>query len=197
VTPTIIGLTGTTGAGKSSVLEILERLGAATISSDAVVHELLTTGELRDLLIDRWGDAVAPGGEVDRSKIAAIVFRDSDELAWLESELHPRVGARVARWREDLPAEAELAVNEVPLLFETGLEAAFDAVLTVIAPLELRAERAEGRGLAELEGRDGRQLPEDEKAARSDFVVANDGTLADLEAKLEALLPDLKSAGSG
>jgi len=193
----MIGLTGATGAGKSSVLEILERLGAATISSDAVVHEILTTGELRDLLIERWGDDVAPDGEVDRSKIAAIVFRDQDELAWLESELHPRVGGRVARWREELEPGVELAVNEVPLLFETGMEAAFDAVLCVTAPLELRAERADGRGLGELEGRDGRQLPESEKAARSDFVVANDGTLEELEAKLEALLPDLKSAGSG
>jgi len=190
-----IGLTGSTGAGKSSVLEILERLGAATISSDAVVHEQLTTGELRDLLIDRWGAEVAPGGEVDRSKIAAIVFRDPDELAWLESELHPRVGARVARWREGIDPGVALAVNEVPLLFEAGMEGAFDAVLCVTAPLELRAERASGRGLEELEGRDGRQLTESEKAARSDFVVANDGSLEDLEAKLDALLPELKSAG--
>ncbi len=189
-----IGLTGSTGAGKSSVLDILERLGAATISSDAVVHELLTTGELRDLLVERWGEEVAPGGEVDRSKIAAIVFRDPDELAWLESELHPRVGARVAAWRENVPAETAIAVNEVPLLFETGMEAAFDAVLCVIAPLEVRAERATGRGLAELEGRDGRQLPEAEKAARSDFVVTNDGSLDELENKLAALLPELKSA---
>ena len=192
---TFIGLTGTTGAGKSSVLEIFERLGAATISSDAVVHEILTTGELRDLLIERWGDEVAPDGEVDRSKIAAIVFRDPDELAWLESELHPRVGGRVARWREELDPSVALAINEVPLLFEAGMEDAFDAVLCVTAPLDVRAERADGRGLGELEGRDGRQLPEAEKAARSDFVVANDGTLAELEAKLEALLPDLKSAG--
>jgi dephospho-CoA kinase len=192
---TFIGLTGTTGAGKSSVLEILERLGAATISSDAVVHEILTTGELRDLLIERWGDEVAPGGEVDRSKIAAIVFRDPDELAWLESELHPRVGGRVAEWREGLDPGVALAVNEVPLLFETGMEDAFDATLCVTAPLEVRAERADGRGLAELEGRDARQLSGAEKAARSDFVVANDGTPAELEAKLEALLPDLKSAG--
>jgi dephospho-CoA kinase len=196
VTPRFIGLTGSTGAGKSSVLEILERLGAATISSDAVVHELLTTGELRDMLIDRWGDEVAPDGEVDRSKIAAIVFRDPDELKWLESELHPRVGARVVEWRENVPDDVEIAVNEVPLLFETGMEKAFDATLTVVAPLELRAERASGRGLEELEGRDGRQLPEAEKAARSDFVVTNDGTLEGLEAKLEALLPELKSATS-
>ena len=190
-----IGLTGSTGAGKSSVLEILERLGAATISSDAVVHELLTTGELRDLLVERWGDDVAPNGDVDRGRIAEIVFRDQDELAWLESQLHPRVGARIAAWRADVPEETAIAVNEVPLLFETGMEGAFDAVVSVVAPIEVRAERAAGRGLGELEGRDGRQLPESEKAARSDFVVVNDGSLDELEAKLEALVPQLKSAG--
>jgi dephospho-CoA kinase len=86
-------------------------------------------------------------------------------------------------------------VIEVPLLYESGMDGIFDAVLAVVAPRELRAERAAGRGLGELEGRDGRQLSEAEKAARSDFVVTNDGTIADLEAKLESLLPELKSAG--
>ena len=192
--PPFIGLTGSTGAGKTSVLAALERLGAATISSDAVVHELLTSGELRDLILERWGDRVAVDGELDRSRIAAIVFRDRDQLSWLESQLHPRVAARVAEWRAALGPEVPLAVNEVPLLFETGMEDAFDAVLCIVAPLELRAERAAGHGLEELEGRDGRQIPEAEKAARSDFVVTNDGTLSELEAKLAELLPELKSA---
>ncbi|MGI8461704.1 MAG: dephospho-CoA kinase [Solirubrobacterales bacterium] len=192
--PPFIGLTGSTGAGKSTVLAVLEKLGAATISSDAIVHELLSRGELRDLLVERWGEEVAPDGEVDRSRIAAIVFKDRDELGWLESQLHPRVGARVAEWREGLEPEVKLAVNEVPLLFETGMEAAFDAVLCVVAPLELRSERAAGRGLAELEGRDGRQIPEAEKAARSDFVVVNDGTREELEARLDELLPELETA---
>ena len=191
----MIGLTGSVSSGKSATLAALERLGAETISADAVVHELLATDELRDALAERWGDDVAPDGELDRSKVAAIVFQDPDELKWLESQLHPRVGARIAEWREGLGPDADLAVIEVPLLYESGMENLFDGVLAVTAPLELRTERAEGRGLGELEGRDGRQLPESEKAARSDFVVANDGSLEELEAKLEALLPELKSAG--
>ena len=195
MTATTIGLTGSVSAGKSSTLEALERLGAATISADAIVHELLASAEMRNALAARWGEEVARGGKLDRSKIAAIVFQDPDELAWLEAQLHPQVGARIAEWRRGLPPETELAVIEVPLLYESGMENLFDAVIAVTAPDSLRADRAGERGLAGLEGRDGRQLPESEKAARSDFVVANDGSLEELEAKLEALLPELKSAG--
>lgn len=192
--PPVIALTGSVGAGKSEALRALERLGAETIASDAIVHDLLATDELRDALVARWGDDVAPGGELDRSRVAEIVFRDHDELAWLESQLHPRVGKRLEAWRDGLPADAPLAVVEVPLLFETGMDAMFDVVLCVTAPRGLREERAAARGLGELEGRGGRQLPEKEKAARSDFVVVNDGSRADLEAKLEALLPELRAA---
>ena len=189
-----IGLTGSVSAGKSAALEALARLGAATVSSDAIVHDLLATDEMRGVLVDRWGDEVASGGELDRSKVAEIVFRDSDELSWLESQLHPRVGQAIAEWRERLGPEVRVAVVEVPLLFESGMEGVFDAVLAITAPLEVRAERADAKGLGELEGRESRLLPEAEKAARSDFVVANDGSVADLEAKLEALLPELESA---
>jgi dephospho-CoA kinase len=196
VSPAFVALTGTVAAGKSSALVALERLGAATVSSDAIVHELLGTGELRDVLVARWGDAVAPDGAVDRSRVAEIVFRDPDELAWLESQLHPRVGERIAAWREGLDPGVGVGVVEVPLLFESGMDTLFDAVLSVIAPREVREERAAGRGLGELGGRGGRQLSDEEKAARSDFVVTNDGTLAELEAKLRELLPELEARGS-
>jgi dephospho-CoA kinase len=196
VTPTIIGLTGTVGAGKSLALRILGDLGAATISSDEVVHKLLATEELRDALVARWGEGVATGGGLDRSRVAEIVFRDQDELAWLESQLHPRVGGRIAEWRSALAPGARLGVVEVPLLFESGMEDLFDAVLCVTASRERRERRAAERGLGELEGRGGRQLSEQEKVARSDFVVANEGTPAELEAKLEGLLPELEASGA-
>jgi len=196
VTPALIGLTGTVGAGKSTALEALGRLGAATISSDAVVHELLATDELRDELIGRWGKAVVPGGSVDRKRVAEIVFRDPAELEWLESQLHPRVGSRIAEWAAALDRGLELAVVEVPLLFETGMTSLFDAVLCVTAPVDARRERAAERGLGEIEGRGVRQLSDEEKAARSDFAVANDGSPAELEARLSALLPRLAGAGS-
>ncbi len=196
MSPAFVALTGTVAAGKSSALEALERLGAETISSDAIVHELLATDELRDVLVGRWGESVAPDGAVDRSRVAEIVFRDPDELEWLESQLHPRVGERIAAWRDGLDPDVQVAVVEVPLLFESGMEPLFDAVVSVIAPRAVREERAAGRGLGELGGRGGRQLTDEEKAARSDFVVTNDGSLADLEVKLGELLPELEARGS-
>jgi dephospho-CoA kinase len=189
--PTFVGLTGGVGAGKSEALAAFERAGAATLASDLVVHDLLRSDELRRRLVERWGDGVAPRDEIDRGRVAAIVFDRLDELAWLESELHPRVGERVAEWRAGLPPDTELAVVEVPLLFETGMEKLFDSVVCVVAERELREERAARRGLSGLEGRGARQLSQEEKAARATRVISNDGSLAELDAKIVDLVGEL------
>ncbi|MGH2985575.1 MAG: dephospho-CoA kinase [Solirubrobacterales bacterium] len=190
-----IGLTGAIAAGKSEALAALGRLGAATLSSDAVVHELLATERVRDLLVERWGAEVAPGGEVDRARVGAIVFDQPEELAWLESALHPLVGERIAAWRASLPDGVPVAVVEIPLLFETGLESSFDATIAIVAEDATRAERAGERGTEALEGRAARQLSQAEKAARATYVVRNDGAVADLEAALEALLAEIAAGG--
>ena len=189
----VVGLTGAVAAGKSEALAALERLGAATLSADAVVHDLLDSERVRDLLVGRWGDDVAPGGTIDRGKVGAIVFERPGELAWLEQSLHPLVGERIVAWRQGLPAGTPLAVVEVPLLFETGMEGAFDATIAVTAPDQVRAQRAGERGTEALEGRSRRQLSQEEKAGRATHVVANDGTLAELEAALEQLLAELSA----
>lgn len=188
-----IGLTGAVAAGKSVALAALERLGAATLSTDAVVHELLGTERVRDLLVGRWGSEVAPDGVIDRAKVGAIVFADPDELTWLERTLHPLVAERTVAWRERLPDDARAAVLEVPLLFETGMEGIFDATVAIVAPDELRAERAGARGTSELEARSARQLSQDEKAARATYVISNTGSIEDLEAALGAILPDISA----
>ena len=193
--PGLIGLTGGIAAGKSEALAAFERLGAETLSSDDVVHELLRNPELRARLVERWGDDVAPGGELDRGRIAAIVFADPNELAWLESELHPLVGQRVVEWAGRLPEDSRLAVVEVPLLFETHMEDMFDAVVSVVADDEVRRERAAGMEITSLEGRSGRQLSQDEKAARATHVIHNDGSLADLEARVAELVETLADGG--
>jgi len=186
-----VGLTGGIGAGKSEALAALERLGAATLSTDAVVHDLLATDEVRDLLVERLGEEVAPGGLVDRSAVASVVFERPEEREWLEGTLWPRVGARMAEWREGLdrrePAP-RAAVVEVPLLFESGLERGFDHTIAVVADEEVRAERASARGHAGLEGRTSRQLSQEEKAQRADSVVRNDGTLEELKRELSRVL---------
>jgi dephospho-CoA kinase len=189
-----VGLTGGIAAGKSEALRALERLGAATISSDAVVHELLATDELRELLVERFGERVAPAGEVDRSAVAEVVFADEDARGWLESELWPRVGQRIAAWRQELadrPRSPRAAVVEVPLLFEAGMESGFDATVAIVADESVRDERAAARGHAGVDSRARRQLPQGEKARHATFVVENDGDLAELERKMSQVLDEV------
>jgi dephospho-CoA kinase len=189
--PLTIGLTGGIAAGKSETLAAFERLGAATISSDAVVHELLEGDPLLPRLIERWGRKVAPGGRVDRDRIGSIVFADPDELSWLESQIHPLVGKRIGTWLTSLPEDVGIAVVEVPLLFEAGMEGAFDTTVAVVASDGVRRERADARGHALVDEREARQLAQEEKAARAEHVVQNDGSVADLERELSALVEKL------
>jgi len=194
--PPLVGLTGSIAAGKSEALAALERLGAATLSSDAVVHDLLGSEAVAGRLAERWGDDVAPGGRVDRARVGERVFSRPEELAWLESLLHPLVGERMAEWVVGLPPHTSLAVVEVPLLFETDMDSVFDATIAIVADDGVRAERAAARGTELFERRAGRQLPQAEKEARATFVVRNEGDLPELEAKLAELLPRLAAAGS-
>jgi dephospho-CoA kinase len=190
--PLTIGLTGGIAAGKSEALAAFERMGAATISSDAVVHELLDSEPLRGRLTDRWGAEVAPQGTVDRGRVGEIVFADPDQLSWLEAQVHPLVGQRVGSWLAGLPAATEVAVVEVPLLFESGMDGVFDTTLAVVTSDEVRRERAEARGHALVGEREARQLPQDEKAERAAHVVDNDGSLDDLERALSVLVEKLR-----
>jgi len=187
-----IGLTGGIAAGKAEALAAFGRLGAATISSDAVAHELLETEPLLSRLVERWGEDVAPGGEVDRNKIGEVVFAEPKELKWLEAQIHPLVGERIGAWLASLPTGAEVAVVEVPLLFESGMEDVFDTTLAVIASEGVRRERAAGRGHALVDEREARQLAQAEKATRAEHVVENDGSVEDLEQELSALVEKLR-----
>jgi dephospho-CoA kinase len=155
------------------------------------VHELLDDPGVRSRLVERWGDDVVSDGRLDRRRVSAVVFKRPEELSWLENVLHPRVGERFAAWRETLPSEVPIAVVEVPLLFETGMDEAFDATVAVVAEDETRADRAGARGTDLLERRSARQLSQEEKAARADHVLQNDGSLEDLEAQVGRLMAAL------
>jgi len=190
-----VGLTGGLGAGKSTALQALERLGAATLSTDAVVHELYASDEVRDAVVARWGAGVAPGGVVDRRAVAGHAFADPGDRAWLEGLLWPLVGERVAAWRDEvqrLDPPPPAAVVETPLLFEAGLESRYDATIAVVADEALRAERAAARGHAAVDERAARQLTQDEKASRATYVVRNHGTIEDLERELSCVLGTLR-----
>jgi dephospho-CoA kinase len=194
--PPFVGLTGGIGAGKSEALAALERLGASTISSDAVVHELYGDPEIVRAVTERWGEDVAPDGVVDRKLVAGRAFSDPDQRTWLEGLLWPRVGQRIAAWREEEsrrdPAPPALVV-ETPLLFEAGLEGIYDATIAVVADEDVRATRAAARGHEAVDERHARQLSQSEKAGRATYAVSNSGSIAELEGKLSALLDKLSS----
>ncbi len=192
--PPFVGLTGAIAAGKSEALAAFGRLGAATLSSDEITHELLDEPGVRARLVDRWGEGVVADGRIARDRVGEIVFARPEELAWLESVLHPLVGHRVAGWRAGLAPLTSLAVVEVPLLFEAGLETAFDATVCVVAADRTRAERAGERGTELFEDRSERQLSQEEKAARATHVIHNDGSLAELEQEVARLMPALATS---
>jgi dephospho-CoA kinase len=183
------------GAGKSTALAALAQLGAATLSTDAVVHELYASPEVRDAVVARWGEGVAPDGVVDRAAVAAQAFAAPEERAWLEAELWPRVGARVAAFlreaaaREPPPAAA---VVETPLLFEAGMDAIYDAPIAVVAGEDVREQRAAARGHVATAERAARQLSQEEKARRATFVVDNGGSEEALRAQLSEILGRLQ-----
>jgi dephospho-CoA kinase len=192
--PVAVAITGGIGAGKSEALRAFARHGAAVISSDEIVHDLLRTDAgVRKAIVSRWPQVVGADGEIDRDRVAKVVFADAAELTWLERLLHPRVVSTYLSWRRDLgelPDPPAVCVTEVPLLYEVGGETRFDAVVVITASSDVRISRH----LRPLQDRERRLIPDEEKMRRADFPYVNDGTIAELDAfvsdvvrKLEAL----------
>lgn len=189
--PVAVAITGGIGAGKSEALAAFARQGAATVSSDEIVHELLRRPEVRDAVVARLGHGVAgPDGELDRGAIATVVFNDPGALGWLEAFLHPLVSAEYLAWREQLgllPNPPQVCVTEVPLLYEGGAEDRFDRVVVITAPADVRRARS---AMAQDE-REQRLLPDEEKVARADFAYVNTGSLEELDAFVAWVLEQL------
>jgi dephospho-CoA kinase len=151
---------------------------------------------VRAAVVARWGEEVAPGGRVDRRAVAGKAFAGPEEREFLERLLWPRVGGRIAEWRavesQREPAPPALVV-EVPLLFESGMDAGFDATIAIVADEETRRERAAARGHESIDERTARQLTQEQKAERATFAVANSGTIEELESRLSAVLAKLRA----
>ena len=159
-----------------------------------MVHELYGSPEVRDAVVERWGEEVAPDGVVDRKAVARRAFADDDERGFLEGLIWPLVGRRIASWREEESARGPVAlVIEVPLLFESGMDHGFDATIAVVADEDVRRERASARGHQSIEERTTRQLSQQEKADRATYVVANSGSIQDLESRLSDVLAKLSA----
>lgn len=153
------------------------------------MHELYDSEKVREQVAERFPEALQDG-QVDRGRLATAAFSAEGGREWLEGLLWPLVGERVAQFRADV--EGRHAVVEVPLLFESGMEAAFDHTIAVVADEATRAERAGSRGHEAVEERTGRQLSQEEKSQRADFTVRNDGTVEELKSELSEILERIK-----
>jgi dephospho-CoA kinase len=176
-----VAITGGIGAGKSTALDAFREHGAATVSSDQIVHHLLATDDaVRDALVERLGREILDAdGRPDRSRVAQAVFGDSERVAWLEGLLHPLVSQEYLTWREQLAQLDQppmICVTEVPLLYEVEAQDRFDKVVVITAPRALREQRRR----VPRDDRDARLLPDREKVRRADFHYVNTGTFEDL-----------------
>jgi len=190
--PVAVAVTGGIGAGKSTALESFRRHGAATVSSDEIVHHLLATDpEVKAALVERLGEEIlGDDGNPDRERIALRVFRDREALDFLEKLLHPLVSREYMAWREQLaklPNPPQVCVTEVPLLYEVGAETRFDKVVVITAPTKLREARRGGW----KDDREARLVPDRVKAKRADFTYVNTGTLDELDAWVAEVMATL------
>ena len=190
--PVAVAITGGIGAGKSEALLAFRKAGAATVSSDEIVHHLLRTDpDVKQAIVSELGEGVLDDdGTVNRKRVGAIVFGDRVKLDFLEKLLHPLVSAEYLRWREQLgglPNPPRSAVTEVPLLYETGGDKRFDKVVVITAPAKLREQRRR----VTRDDRDMRLLPDKEKVKRADFAYVNTGTLEELDAWVAGVMREL------
>ena len=192
--PVAVAITGGIGSGKSEALAAFARHGAATVSSDEIVHNLLRRDEVKGKVVERVGNGVVgPDGQIDRGALATTVFNDRKALAWLEELLHPLVAAEYLQWRDDLarlPNPPRVCVTEVPLLYEVGGESRFDKVVVITAPTKLRRARSP---VATVE-RETRLIPDAEKVKRADFSYKNTGSLEELDRFVESVMQNLQPA---
>lgn len=173
----LVAVTGGIGAGKSAALATFGELGAAILDCDQVVHRLLQRDDVREAVAAALGLEPIPAGDDGRRRLADLVFKDESRLERLEVILHPLVRREIEDWRRlDTTTGAPLAVVEIQLLFEAGMEDMFDAVVLVTAPVDVRRARVESRNsAADFERRSARQMPDRKKGSRCQYSFENDG----------------------
>jgi dephospho-CoA kinase len=192
--PLAVAITGGIGAGKSEALRAFARHGAATVSSDEIVHHLLLRQDVREAIVARMGHGIVDPetDEIDRGALGTVVFNDRDALTWLEQLLHPLVAAEYLQWRDQLAGlenAPQVCVTEVPLLYESGGEERFDKVVVITAPSKLRRARSE----MATDEREARLIDDREKVQRADYSYRNIGTPEELDAFVASVMHDLTS----
>lgn len=193
-----IAITGGAGSGKSTVARMFGELGAAVLDADAAAKDAVAVGapayeELRRLF---GAEYFQPDGQLDRAKLARLVFADPEALKRLNAIVHPRVAQEIKTRLQELARQgAKLALVEVPLLFEAGLAAAYDRVIVVYVDPEdqiRRLQERDGRDAAEIAGLLKSQWPLADKAAQADYVVDNRGLLPDTRRQVEEIWGELQ-----
>ncbi|MGQ0815522.1 MAG: dephospho-CoA kinase [Gemmatimonadota bacterium] len=183
-----VGLTGNIAAGKSSVSDYWRSLGASVIDADVLARRALTPGRpAYHAVVREFGAAIVKGRAIDRAALRDLVFTDDTKRKRLEAIVHPEVARLRAQEELALAAQgARIVVNDIPLLFEAGMQDDFDVVVLVAAPIDVRIRRiVETRGLSEAEARKlvAAQMPAELKRPRASHVIDNDGTLEQLRDK--------------
>lgn len=191
----VIGLTGGIGTGKSSVAAMLRELGAAVVDADEAARAVVEPGTPGlAQVIGEFGAGIAPGGHLDRERLADIVFNDPVKLARLNAITHPLVREWMARRSlEAFQEGARVVVQDVPLLFENHLEELFKGVILVYAPADEQLRRLVGRGLREDDARAriAAQIPIEEKRRRATWVVDNSGPVEATRRQVERLWTEI------
>jgi len=195
-----LALTGGIATGKTYVARRLMDAGVPVVDADMLAREAVAPGSPGlDAVRGHFGEGViAPDGNLDRSALAAIVFSDAQARRALESIVHPTVRAGIDRFFADLPPETPVAVADVPLLYETGRDADFDAVIVVSCPAAMQRERVmqrDGATWDEAARRIAAQLPIHDKTKRADYVIRTDGTFAETDRQIARLLQVLSREG--
>ena len=195
----IVALTGGIGSGKSTVGELFTSLGALVVDSDQLARDVLVRGsEGFDHVVAEFGDQILKNGDIDRSLLGEIVFKDQAKLAKLESITHPLIRKAFKEFVDQSPADS-IVINQIPLLVESKSNYTFDAVITVSAPIEIRKQRLVKRGLseAEIDRRMAAQASDSEREAISDFVIQNTGSSDELTTSVEKIWAKLQILNKG
>ena len=190
----IIGIIGGIGSGKSTVAELFRQAGAKVIAADDIGHQVLLLPNVKDVLRERWGSAIFDNDEINRKKLATVVFADEKELAFLKSLTHPLIAEEAERQRkEHEQSGVPLCLLDAPLLLESGWEHLVDVIVFMSTPAEMRWERVKSRGWSETEWRqrEAMQLSVEEKSRRANFVLNNSSDVGSLQTQVEALVRDI------
>ena len=194
----LVGLTGGIGSGKTTVARRLEARGAVVFDADLLARDAIAPGTPgHERVLERFGpNVLAPGGDIDRDALAAVVFADPAARRDLEAIVHPEIRRLFAEGAEAYEGSDAVVVFSAPLLVETGMHTAFEVLVVVSAPTEAQVDRLlRGRGMSEsaIRQRIDAQLPLEEKAAVADVLIDNEGTLEELEGQIDRVWTELRS----